>query len=419
MLFVAPSAVSRQIQRLEQELGVDLLERNIRGAIPTQAGQMLLQHIRNLKREDECLRSRIDALKKLESGEIRIAMGGGYSADLISSALESFCHLYPGVTFDLSLSGTGKIIQKVHNDEADIGLVFDPSYDPHIESLNICCQPLYLITRGDVVLCITAVSEWIGTAQFNIAGGRLTLLPMLYAVLMGLLVTPDLLGRLLKPLRSLVSRKEVEVAGSMVMMALLPLGVKYGTLVGPNIEAIAAAGPALVLQELGNLATVVIAMPLALLLGMKREAIGACSSICREPSLGVIGERYGMNSAEGTGVLGIYLAGSVLGTIYFSVLGSFAPQSGLHPFALAMGSGIGSGSMMAAASASLSAAVPELANEILAYAATSNMLTGLTGMYALIFLAMPLTNFMYNRLEPILGRAATGGKKKPSEAAVH
>ena len=50
------------------------------------------------------------------------------------------------------------------------------------------------------------------------------------------------------------------------------------------------AGPALILQELGNLASVLIAMPLAILLGMRREAVGACSSISREPSLGVIGE---------------------------------------------------------------------------------------------------------------------------------
>ena len=259
-----------------------------------------------------------------------------------------------------------------------------------------------------VVLVITLVSEAIGTAKISVGSGTLTLLPMLYAVLIGLVVTPDLLGRLIKPLRSLVTRKEVECAGSMVMMALLPLGVKYGTLVGPNIEAIISAGPALILQELGNLACIFLALPLALALGMKREAIGACSSICREPSLGVIGERYGMNSPEGTGVLGIYLVGSVLGTIYFSVLGSFAAQTGLHPFALAMGSGIGSGSMMAAASASLSAAVPEYASQILAYAATSNMLTGLTGMYALIFLALPLTNALYDRLEPLMGKKGKG-----------
>ncbi len=84
--------------------------------------------------------------------------------------------------------------------------------------------------------------------------------------------------------------KEVEAAGPIVLIALLPLGVKYGTLVGPNIVKIIQAGPAFLLQELGNVATPLIALPLALLLGLEREAVGATVSICREPTLGVIGE---------------------------------------------------------------------------------------------------------------------------------
>ena len=63
------------------------------------------------------------------------------------------------------------------------------------------------------------------------------------------------------------------------MISLLPLGVKYGTLVGPTVSEVIKAGPARILQELGNLASVLIAMPLAILLGMRRESVGACSSI--------------------------------------------------------------------------------------------------------------------------------------------
>ena len=115
------------------------------------------------------------------------------------------------------------------------------------------------------------------------------------------------------------------------MISLLPLGVKYGTLVGPNVSEVIKAGPALILQELGNLASVLIAMPLAILLGMRREAVGACSSISREPSLGVIGEKYGINSPEGTGVLGTYIVGSVLGTVFFGIISPVGLTFGLHP----------------------------------------------------------------------------------------
>lgn len=262
---------------------------------------------------------------------------------------------------------------------------------------------LKLIFTG---LIIVIISELIGTLEFDIGIGKIVLLPMLFAVVIGILITPDLLGKKIKGLTKIIGMKEVEMASPFVMIALLPLGVKYGTLVGPNIVEVVKAGPAFLLQELGNLGTIFIALPIALLLGMKREAVGATVSICREPTLGVIGEKYGISSPEGTGVLGTYLMGTVFGTIFYGLLGSLAVMTKLHPLALAMASGMGSGSMTTAAASSLAAAVPEMGDQILAYAATSNMLTGVTGLYSVVLLGLPLVNFMYRKLEPIIGRKA-------------
>lgn len=149
---------------------------------------------------------------------------------------------------------------------------------------------------------------------------------------------------------------------------------------------------------------------------MKREAVGATASISREPSLGVISEKYGINSPEGSGVLGTYLMGTVLGTIYFSFLGSVSIYSGLHPYALGMACGVGSGSMMTAASASLSAMVPKsMEQTILSYAATSNMMSSITGIIFLVFVSLPFTNFMYAKLEPIIGRKKKNRKVEEGE----
>lgn len=259
------------------------------------------------------------------------------------------------------------------------------------------------------VLVIVIISESIGTQQFDAGIGTIVLLPMLFAVVLGILVTPDVLGKPISVLKKVISSEEVELAGPIVMVALLPLGVKYGTLVGPNVVKVVQAGPAFLLQELGNLGTIFLALPIALLLGMQREAVGGTVSICREPTLGVIGEKYGISSPEGTGVLGTYLMGTVFGTIFFGLLGSLSVATGLHPLALAMAGGMGSGSMMTAASASLASAVPELSESILAYAATSNMLTGVTGLYSVVFLGLPLVNFMYKLLYPILGKKPRSG----------
>ncbi|MCT4621812.1 MAG: DUF3100 domain-containing protein [Marinisporobacter sp.] len=250
------------------------------------------------------------------------------------------------------------------------------------------------------VLLIVIICEFIGIKKIAVGPGQVVLLPMLYAVIIGMVITPDLLGKSVKALRTLIPDEVMDLAGTMVMFALLPLGVKYGTLVGPNIVKVVQAGPAFLLQELGNLGTVFIGLPLALCLGLKREAVGATVSICREPTLGVIGERYGINSPEGTGVLGTYMMGTVFGTIFFGLLASFAASTGIHPLALAMASGMGSGSMMTAASSSLAETVPAMKDTILAYAATSNMLTGVTGLYSVVFIALPLSNYLYKKLAP-------------------
>jgi len=248
-----------------------------------------------------------------------------------------------------------------------------------------------------LMLVISLVCEAIGVIHF----GKVALFPMLYAVAIGMICTPDLLGKKIKYIKEKVTSKEMGIAGDMVMLLLLMLGIKLGTFVGPNIDKIIQAGPAFLAQEFGHILAPIIAVPLALKLGLRRETIGAASSISREASLGVIGEKYGISSSEGRGVLGVYLAGTIIGTIFFGILGSVSVYSGIHPLALAMACGVGSGSMMTAAASSLSAVVdPQYKDAVFAYASTSNMLSGITGVNILLFISLPLTEWYYKKLEP-------------------
>ena len=84
-----------------------------------------------------------------------------------------------------------------------------------------------------------------------------------------------------------------------------------------------------------------------------------------------------------------------------SVCASVLP---LHPYAFAMASGIGSASMNAAAISPLVYMYPNMANTLLAFAGFSNLLSFCFGIYASIFLGIPLTEYLYKHLEPIIGR---------------
>lgn len=263
--------------------------------------------------------------------------------------------------------------------------------------------PIFIKLFASLIV-ISIIAEGIG-AKIILLGtsGKIVLLPMLFAMVIATLITPHALGQVLPALRNICDEKEIELAEQVVMFSLLFLGVKLGASAGPKVGKVIEAGPALLLQEFGNLGTMLIGLPIAIALGMKRGAVGATVSICREPTLGLIGEKYGINSQEGIGVMGTYITGTVFGTIFFGLLGSLASNTSIHPYALAMASGMGSGSMMTAASQSLAASVPGMQDEILAYAATSNIMTSITGLYMVLFVSLPIANKLYTVYSKIFG----------------
>ena len=254
-----------------------------------------------------------------------------------------------------------------------------------------------------VIGVTSGIGEVIGKITIPVGIGSVIILPMVFAMILALLLTPDALGRKIEGLKNICGREEVDLSGSLMMVILLILGVKLGAAAGPSLPKLIAAGPALIRQEFGNLGTIFLGLPVALLLGMGREGFGATVSICREDTLGLIGERYGMSSPEGMGTMGTYMVGNLFGTIFFGLLASIGLMTGLHPYALAMACGVGSATMMTASSQALAAALPEMSEEILAYAATSNICSSIDGLYMTLFLGIPIANFIYKKM---------AGKKK-------
>ncbi len=256
-------------------------------------------------------------------------------------------------------------------------------------------------------VCVV-VAELIGPASVPL-GGQTTvaLLPFLWALLLGTawgLASPRL------PRQADVDHAVQALAAAVLQPALLLFIAKLGLLVGGFVPKLVASGWALAFQELGHFfGTAVIGLPLALLLGIKREAIGATFSVGREPSLAIIGERYGMASPEGHGVLAEYLTGIVFGTVFIALFASLvASLQWFDPLALAMGAGMGSGSLMAAASGAIAAQqTPELAKQVAAFAAASNLITTTVGTYFTLLLSLPFTVWAYRVLEPVLGRLRT------------
>ena len=114
-------------------------------------------------------------------------------------------------------------------------------------------------------LIIVVLAELVGVQKF----GLVVLLPLLYALVFGALVS--------FPRWSVVRLDEMNRAGKMLSVGVLLLITKIALDIGPNIEMIMQSGWALIMQEFGHFfGTLIFGLPVALLVGMKREAIGAC-----------------------------------------------------------------------------------------------------------------------------------------------
>jgi hypothetical protein len=245
-------------------------------------------------------------------------------------------------------------------------------------------------------LAIITIAELIGFQAIPIGPFTIGILPLVFAIILTMFLGIKLFRKGFW--KNVYSDKNINFASKYLIFIMLPLMARYGADVAPQIREILQVGWVFLIQEFGNLGTVVFGLPIAILIGLRREAIGATLGIGREGELAYISEKYTLESKEGRGVLSLYIIGTLFGAIFFSVFAPILLDFGLRVEALAMASGMGSGSMMSAASATLVARVPEMESTILAYASASQLLTSFLGTFTMVFLAAPLQRFMYNKL---------------------
>ncbi len=245
-----------------------------------------------------------------------------------------------------------------------------------------------------VVLLIVIVSMFIGVKKIKLTSSvSILLLPLIYALIIGLVLY-------LTPQIKFVGKKQSKVAEGIMVIFIGVLIAKLAASNGGFIDVIIKLGPAVVSHLIGSLGSL-LALPVALLLGFKRESIGMSTSICREPDLGIIVDRYGFKSPEARGVLTIFLVGSIIGTVFISFLSSIcASVLPLHPYSFAIASGVGSASMNVASVTPLMQLYPSMATELEALAGGSNLITFCFGIYLVIFVAIPIAEKLYSFLSP-------------------
>ena len=237
------------------------------------------------------------------------------------------------------------------------------------------------------------ISELIGIRKIGI----LVLMPILYATIIG--------GVLSWRKLNILSEKDMEHASSIFPIALAILLVKVGLGVGPQLQAILAAKGTVMLQAAAHLSgTFLLGLPVAMLLGLKREAVGATYSLGREPQVAIIAEKYGLNSEEGHGVMGVFIVGTVLGALWTSIFTSVIVSLNIFdPLALGLAAGNSSMSMSTAALEVISSHYTDagLIDQVTGYMNTSNLIVNVLAVYINMLITLPITSWLYNQLNKL------------------
>lgn len=145
---VSAPNVSQQIRRLEEELGVLLLDRVGKTIVLTDAGAILHEHAAAVFRHLQQAGDAIADLKQMQGGSLSIGVLPGDADLMFNALLLDFHQTYP--TISLSLLETMKVTEQVLDRSIDIGVTIGPVIDERLTSIPLFHEEFSLaVHRND------------------------------------------------------------------------------------------------------------------------------------------------------------------------------------------------------------------------------------------------------------------------------
>jgi LysR family transcriptional regulator, nitrogen assimilation regulatory protein len=151
LLRISQPAVSRQIGKLEEDIGVRLFRRLAHGVSLTDAGQVLLRHCHAALRELEQARVEIRNGVQGPSGSIAFAVPPAAAHFLVPVLMQRFSLRYPNVFLKLAGGFSGHIHEWLIREQVDIACLHDPLPQKGFEITPLLQEEVFLVGRPDAV----------------------------------------------------------------------------------------------------------------------------------------------------------------------------------------------------------------------------------------------------------------------------
>jgi LysR family transcriptional regulator, nitrogen assimilation regulatory protein len=145
MLNIAQPALSRQVRLLEVELRQSLLVRNGRGATPTEAGSMLLEHGRGILHQVERAREDLGRVRGGLAGRVAVGMPTSVAKMLTVPLIRAFKQRMPEATLSISEGLSVALSSSLVVGRLDIALLYSPLPAPELDLTELVEEDMVLV----------------------------------------------------------------------------------------------------------------------------------------------------------------------------------------------------------------------------------------------------------------------------------
>jgi LysR family hydrogen peroxide-inducible transcriptional activator len=147
--FVTQPTLSMQIQKLEEELGIKIFDRNRHPILPTDMGKLIIDQAKKVIYERDKIDELISTQKNELIGTLNIGIIPTVAPSIVPQALKSFVKKYPSVDITITEFNTEQITHKLKDGEIDFGILSTPLHEKSLKESPLYLEPYVVYTAKD------------------------------------------------------------------------------------------------------------------------------------------------------------------------------------------------------------------------------------------------------------------------------
>ncbi|PST35315.1 LysR family transcriptional regulator [Enterocloster lavalensis] len=147
-LFTTQSALTKRIQKLEEELGCELFIRSRKGILFTPVAERILPYVRQVSDSMDRIRSQVAIYRKEVAGTLKLGVSINFARYRLADVLKGFMDQYPNVDIHVSTMQSTNLYQSLVKNEISIAIVRG-SFKWNEGMVTLSEEPVCLVTARE------------------------------------------------------------------------------------------------------------------------------------------------------------------------------------------------------------------------------------------------------------------------------